>query len=135
MAELHARVPGDSLREQATRLAGAIAELGVTRLELHTPSGIIRDLHTRATDLPALLLTLAGANDESRQDADSPSPSPAPSGGGGGPGWGQPNPSTPLLRIPNLGVTITITPSTFVWSARDPAHAKFFDDRLTTTLI
>ncbi|MDX9912479.1 MAG: hypothetical protein RBS39_11665 [Phycisphaerales bacterium] len=132
MAEFHARIPGESLHEQATRLAATIAELGVTRLELHEPSGMIRDLRARAANLPALLLTLAEESDESPVEADSPSPSPAPSGAGGGPGWGQ---STPLLRVPNLGVTISIAPTSLVWSARDPARAKFFDDHLISTRV
>jgi ABC-type Fe3+ transport system substrate-binding protein len=66
---------------------------------------MIRQLRARATDLPALLRGLA---------LDTAAP-------------------PPLLRIPRVGVVITATPAGLIWSARDPAAAKRFDDHLITT--
>ena len=48
-------VPGNSLAEQAARVAGALAELSITELVL-APDSI---LQTRITDLPSVLVNAA----------------------------------------------------------------------------
>ena len=48
-------VPGATAQERAIRLAGALAELGITQLVLVRPDGTREQLHARRTDLPAIL--------------------------------------------------------------------------------
>jgi hypothetical protein len=43
-------------RDTAVAIAGALAEHGVQRITLRCPGRDDRELHTRTTDLPALLL-------------------------------------------------------------------------------
>jgi hypothetical protein len=52
-------VPGADLREQAVRVAGALAELGVTRLVLEC-AGERRELRPRETDLAGVIARAGG---------------------------------------------------------------------------
>jgi hypothetical protein len=51
-------VPGATPRERAIRLAGALAELGITQLILTKPDGARAQLTARHTDLPGILSAL-----------------------------------------------------------------------------
>jgi hypothetical protein len=51
-------VPGPEVTEQATRLAGALAEAGVTGLTLRHADGSVEDLAARVTDLPGVLVRM-----------------------------------------------------------------------------
>jgi hypothetical protein len=56
---LSGQVPGGGARERAVRLAGALAELGVTRLVFQRPGDQPRELAARTTNLPGLILEAA----------------------------------------------------------------------------
>lgn len=49
------RIAGPTPRARATRLAGALAELGIQRLTLVYPDGAREEFIARRTDLPGLL--------------------------------------------------------------------------------
>lgn len=53
-------VPGADVREQAVRVAGALAELGVIRLILESEDGSPRELKARETDLPGVIAASPG---------------------------------------------------------------------------
>jgi len=54
-------IPGNTMREQAVALAGALAELGVTSVTITDASGERFELSARVTDLPGTLTHLAQA--------------------------------------------------------------------------
>jgi len=54
---LSGSVPGDDAAQRATRVAGALAELGATLLILHPPGAPPRPLPPRQTNLPHVLAT------------------------------------------------------------------------------
>lgn len=54
-SEFAGPVPGVTLAEQATRLAGLLAEQGITTLRLEVTHAPARDLAARHTDLPGLI--------------------------------------------------------------------------------
>ncbi len=58
---LDGRVPGADGADRARRLAGALAELGATRLRLESPDGSSRELTARTTDLPGVILGSPGS--------------------------------------------------------------------------
>ena len=53
-------VPGRDARERAVRLAGALAEMGVTRLVVEA-GWVSREVRARETDLPEVVLRSLGA--------------------------------------------------------------------------
>lgn len=57
--ELTGETPGRDAAERAIRVAGALAELGATRLVLHTEVGGTLVLEARRTDLPGAILGAA----------------------------------------------------------------------------
>ncbi len=59
-------IPGATVHNRAIRIAGILAELGITRLTLHSPGAAPQSLSARATDLPA---QIAGAPDGSALDS------------------------------------------------------------------
>ena len=48
------KVPGDTVRDRAVRLAGALAELAQRELSL-SHAGVLTPVHARVTDLPGLI--------------------------------------------------------------------------------
>jgi hypothetical protein len=58
---LDGRVPGADAADRARRLAGALAELGATRLILESADGASRELAARTTDLPGIILASPGS--------------------------------------------------------------------------
>lgn len=54
-----ARVPGATLRDQAIRVAGALAELGAVAVVVER-AGIRAELAARSTDLPGVLVAGVG---------------------------------------------------------------------------
>ena len=62
-------VPGTTSVDRAVRIAGALAELGITRVMLHRPGEAARGLEARRTDLPALI---AAAPDGTELRSDAP---------------------------------------------------------------